>query len=284
MLVLFHEDLDGNSAASVVYSTNRNCKLVEMDYSKSVPFNLIKKNEEVVIVDFSLQKPEDWETLRKITPYATWIDHHESAIKNSPDWTKELPGLRDTKACGAMLTWRYYYPIADPPEALVLIDLWDRWAHNENPKVLNFAAGMEAENMYPNNEKLWGSLLPTWNLYSNIDAPLIKQIQDNGEIIRKYEIQKNMKRVGKLAYEVEFEGHNCIAINVALTGRKVFESLDKKYDIYICHYYDSRQHTVSLYSGKLKKVNDIAEKYGGGGHPGASGFQCKELPWIKDGK
>ena len=40
------------------------------------------------------------------------------------------------------------------------------------------------------------------------------------------------------------------------------------------------QWTVSLYSTKSDiDVSIIAKNYGGGGHKGASGFQCKELPF-----
>lgn len=37
---------------------------------------------------------------------------------------------------------------------------------------------------------------------------------------------------------------------------------------------------VSMYS-EFVDVSEIAVKYGGGGHKGASGFQCTELPFRK---
>jgi nanoRNase/pAp phosphatase (c-di-AMP/oligoRNAs hydrolase) len=44
--------------------------------------------------------------------------------------------------------------------------------------------------------------------------------------------------------------------------------------------FDGEQYTVSLYS-KTVDVSEIAKKYGGGGHKGAAGFQCKKLPFMK---
>ena len=279
---IMHEDLDGYTSAAVVYTMyGKNCKYIEMDYSRDVPFDQIESNEQIIIVDFSLQKPGEWEKLREITPNTIWIDHHSSSIKNAPDFMKDAAGIRDVGGCGAMLTWKYFYPHDRPPEIIELVDKWDRNVHNEDPKVLNFVFGMEAEDITPFSQ-IWELLLPVWNLYSNVDAPIIQAISENGEIIIEYERYKNIKRANKLAYEVEFEGYRCIAINVALTGRKVFESIKKKYDIWICHYYDGKQHTVSLYSEGDLRVDEIAEKYLGGGHPNASGFQCNELPWLKE--
>ena len=39
-----------------------------------------------------------------------------------------------------------------------------------------------------------------------------------------------------------------------------------------------RKWTVHLYSLNEVKVNEIAERFGGGGHPGAAGFVCDRLP------
>ena len=45
--------------------------------------------------------------------------------------------------------------------------------------------------------------------------------------------------------------------------------------------FDGDKWTVSLYSTSVD-VSEIAKKYGGGGHKGASGFHCKELPFMKE--
>ena len=47
--------------------------------------------------------------------------------------------------------------------------------------------------------------------------------------------------------------------------------------------FDGTQFTISLYS-EVVDVSEIAKKYGGGGHKGASGFHCKQLPFSKTGE
>ncbi|MDO5845105.1 MAG: DHHA1 domain-containing protein, partial [Methanocorpusculum sp.] len=63
-----------------------------------------------------------------------------------------------------------------------------------------------------------------------------------------------------------------------------FKSLPPdKYEIFIPFVFDGEQYTVSLYSTTVD-VSEIAKSFGGGGHKGASGFQCAELPFAKEGK
>jgi nanoRNase/pAp phosphatase (c-di-AMP/oligoRNAs hydrolase) len=46
--------------------------------------------------------------------------------------------------------------------------------------------------------------------------------------------------------------------------------------------YDGRMFTVSVYSTNPNiDCGAICKKYGGGGHKGAAGFQCKELPFQR---
>ena len=54
----------------------------------------------------------------------------------------------------------------------------------------------------------------------------------------------------------------------------------EKYDAMLTFGYRKGQWTVSLYSDRDDvDVSVIAKNRGGGGHKGASGFQCKELPF-----
>jgi nanoRNase/pAp phosphatase (c-di-AMP/oligoRNAs hydrolase) len=44
--------------------------------------------------------------------------------------------------------------------------------------------------------------------------------------------------------------------------------------------FDGDEWIISLYSRNID-VSEIAKKYGGGGHKGAAGFHCKDLPFCK---
>jgi hypothetical protein len=51
-----------------------------------------------------------------------------------------------------------------------------------------------------------------------------------------------------------------------------------QWDILVPYTHDGKQWIVSLYSDKMD-VSEIAKRHGGGGHKGAAGFVCSELPF-----
>lgn len=108
----------------------------------------------------------------------------------------------------------------------------------------------------------------------------------------------------------EFASYHCIAVNLGHTNSKVFYSVWRRecpncdggrllapapgcrvclgsgriepYDLMItfCRRKD-KLWNVSLYSTKPEiDCGAICKAFGGGGHKGAAGFQCKELPFI----
>ena len=84
-----------------------------------------------------------------------------------------------------------------------------------------------------------------------------------------------------LGFETIFENHKCFAVNLGNCNSEYFKSLPEgKYDILIPFVYDGNIFIVSMYS-KTVDVSEIAKKYNGGGHKGASGFQVKELPFKR---
>jgi nanoRNase/pAp phosphatase (c-di-AMP/oligoRNAs hydrolase) len=85
----------------------------------------------------------------------------------------------------------------------------------------------------------------------------------------------------KLGFETEFEGAKCFAVNLGHCNSDYFKSLPRGvYDIFVPFVFDGERYTVSLYS-KTIDVSEIAKKHGGGGHRGAAGFVCAELPFNK---
>lgn len=61
----------------------------------------------------------------------------------------------------------------------------------------------------------------------------------------------------------------------------MFGDLMEKYPLCALFTFDGEMYTVSLYSEGQQDCSVIAAAHGGGGHPGASGFRCKELPFKK---
>jgi len=88
----------------------------------------------------------------------------------------------------------------------------------------------------------------------------------------------------QFAFETEFKGYKCIAINHPKGGSKLFDPINgTDYDIQIVFYTTGNdKFNISLYiSNPAIDVSSIATEYGGGGHANAAGFKVpiNELPF-----
>jgi oligoribonuclease NrnB/cAMP/cGMP phosphodiesterase (DHH superfamily) len=279
MIVLHHNDLDGRASAAIlgIHCADEEVRFVEMDYNKEVPFKKIKKGEKVYIVDFSLQKPGDWEKLLSITDEVIWIDHHKTAMQGN-GVQHQLPGVREEGRCGALLTWRFlsgltYRPI---PLAIEYINDWDCWIHDMEDTI-PFKMGIEMDDTGPTAE--------VWNRLLNND-PLGDELNDiiqKGKITQKFQNQFYKEYVKSWGFETELQIkgkiYSVFAVNLGRASSLAFGDKLDKYDICVSFIFDGNQYTISLYSSKEHiECGQICKKRGGGGHKSAAGFQCKELP------
>ena len=276
MKCFYHRDLDGKCAAAIVLHSEPECQLIPVDYRAKIPVENVEKDEEVVIVDFSFPVEEDWKRLLQRTEDVVWIDHHETAIRKSEALKIDhLPGLRRVGESGCLLTWKWFRQENQVPKAIELINRWDLWTHHDDPEVVHFVFGLKVQSTHPSSG-LWETL------FRSDEA--IAAIQSEGRIIEAYERKRDRGYLHAFGFEAEFEGYRCLACNLGLGSSKLFESRkDRGYDIFISFVYDGGTYSVFLFSEKVK-VNDLAEKYGGGGHAGAAGFTCADLPFSRVGK
>jgi len=273
MICLYHSaDLDGFCSGAIVKYKFPECDLYGINYGDDVPWELIMKHKKVYIVDFCLQPfNPDMMQLMKIAD-VTWIDHHKSSIEEAVDYMYDCKGiqLEGTGAC--ILTWEHLFPGEKIPLIVTLLGKYDVWDHSDK-RGIPLQYGMRILNTNPNNQELW-------SMY--FEDVSIDHIIEEGKLIIKYIDQENEIYCRSCAFEVELEGLKCIAINRLITNSKLFDSIwdDKKYDAMLTFGWRKNKWTVSLYSDKENiDVSKVAKKYGGGGHRGASGFQCEELPF-----
>lgn len=98
MKIFYHNDADGKCAGFWVRELAYAKELayaaeyigyIKMDYGREFPFDKIKKNETVYIVDYSIE-PSEMDKLLKITPNVTWIDTIFQQLKNMKTMTKKF--------------------------------------------------------------------------------------------------------------------------------------------------------------------------------------------------
>ena len=266
-LCLYHSDADGQGAAAIVrHKLGPDVLLHPINYGDPVPWPLIHHAEQVIIVDFSLPK-EDMKRIAQVKDLI-WIDHHQSAIQEHGQLAKAWDGLRDTSQAGCVLTWTYFYPDQQVPRGIQLIgdrDIW-RWSLEETGP---FNEGLYHRDSKPENDQLWKPLLED-------DQEILQEIIQEGRILYQARLEKINRTVEAYGYDVNFEGHHTLAINHRGNGDLGARIRELGYEVGYCYVdliADGRLVTkVTLYSDQLD-VSVIAQKFGGGGHPGAAGFQ-----------
>lgn len=300
MKCFHHNDLDGRCAAWAVHAWvgikpdggKFRSEFVEINYNKPFPFDTIQPNEQIWIVDYSIS-PEEMGRLLSITEDVTWIDHHKTAIEKYANFPHEIRGIRKDGEAGCALTFKYIHwwtargdgPIdltrtdenIPIPEHVLLVEDWDIWKFKYGDRTRAFHAGCGMENTSPGSD-FWWHCMAQKNGQSGVD-----RVVNNGKVALQYRSQWAKDFMQSWSFPVDFEGYRCIAANLGSCNSEYFKDVQGEYDIMMPFIFDGKKWTVSLYSTSVD-VSHIAKKYGGGGHKGASGFQCATLPFINKPK
>jgi oligoribonuclease NrnB/cAMP/cGMP phosphodiesterase (DHH superfamily) len=265
-------DFDGKCSAAIFKLKYSDVILYGIDYGEEFPFDVIKKEDIVFMVDFSLAK-EDILKLNKMCTFV-WIDHHISAINDKEFFG--ILGLRDHNYAACQLVWKYLFNTEPVPKAVNLIGNYDIWNHRD-PDVLPFQMGLKTYDFDPEKDfKQWKKLFLT-PYYLNPFAYYKKFIKIGKSIIKYQEFIN--KQMVKNAHEVDFEGYKCIALNTAYSNSFVFNSIPNVYAVKILYYNNGKFWRYTLYSDEKHGINvsKIAKKYNGGGHFYAAGFYVNRL-------
>lgn len=281
MKIFHHNDLDGRCAGAIAWRWAMSQKAayygekietVEVDYKDSINLSM-PSGERIIIVDFSF-KPIQFDTLIANGVHIIWIDHHKTAAHYP---FQDLDGLRDFTdkgRAGCELAWEYFNPKQPMPTAVTLIGDYDKWALMFQPECFQLYEGLKMEVTIPQSA-IWD------HLFSGV---MVDQIIKQGKSAIRYRDNYCEKICHDFGYEVEWEGYKTFATNFYQFGSKGFGDRMDKYDFCIAYIHDGKRFTVSLYSVKDVDVSEICKKHGGGGHKGAAGFVCEQLPFQKEEK
>lgn len=306
--IITHNDMDGYASAAVVYwafkkagfISEDNYSITHYNYSDKIP-SCDQSAKIIFITDYSISNEAFMKDLRQTYDNNKhkifWCDHHQTSIDNCKgDYTilKNIPGIRDTKYCGAALAWFYLNPgstDANLPKILRLVDDYDCWKKNiKESDYLNAAFNYNQEyykDLHDPTSDLWEHLI---YYRGNSEFSVIgHKLIDYGE--RSCQIQRdtewaNIRRNGWVGTLDKFPDVKMICLNNDSKGSQLFSDLLKskeypngKYTHACAFQFDGSKMTYSIYSAENASPNaqKICEAYGGGGHPGAAGFQSKSI-------
>jgi uncharacterized protein len=261
---LYHNDPDGCCSAAIVRRRfGQDVLLIPIDYGFPVPWETLEAADRVFIVDFSLPLDE----MLRIQQHAEliWIDHHKSSLSALENL--EAPGLRALDRAGCVLTWQTFYPDTPVPRPVIYIGERDIWSfHHEDTRP--FCEGVYQQDIDPVNDELWIPLL-------NDDDELVSKFVANGRVLLEARLKDIRRKVDTYGFEVEFEGYRTLVVNLRGTGELGEYVRSLGYEVCYAYYQTKRNGElitgVTLYSDQVD-VSKVAERFGGGGHEGASGF------------
>lgn len=281
MKCFYHSaDLDGHCSGAIIKLRHLDCEMIGINYGDAFPWETIKEGEEVFMVDFSLQPFDDMERLNKMCNLH-WIDHHKTAIDEAHERGFIASGsqLVEVGKAGCELVWGCTFS-DDVPESVRLLGRYDVWDHTD-VKTLPFQYGMrQVKETIPDgleNMEFWDHVF--------FSEGFVGATVHTGQFIMDYESSQNAKFCKAYAFETELIGFSAICANRGFTNSKLFDSVYKpeEHDLMITFVrkkLPAEVWAVSLYSTKEDvDCGFIAKRFGGGGHKGAAGFQCKELPF-----
>ena len=281
MLIIHHNDNDGRLGAvicemytSISRSPDEPVRFLEMDYKDTFcATSIVKPDEKVIIVDFSL-KPEEMLELLGVTADVVWLDHHKTAIDRYADFDIEIKGIREERErAGCMLAWDYFvwddFDHANAPLVVRLISDYDTWTLSDSrSKALNY--GLQSVDTSPGSG-LWQRLISS-------EEEVIKFCM-GGEFVLGFAQRRGFELANSYGYFAELDGVRIFCMHNPNPGMDWFWLLkDNGSDAFARIAFDGKKYTVSLYSETID-VSVICKGYGGGGHPGAGGFVCDVLPW-----
>jgi len=218
-------------------------------------------------------------------PRLTWIDHHGTAISKYP---ATIDGYRIDGVAACRLAWQWFTGFVNTfgndtsvkedfverrvtePWAVRLAgeyDIWDR----RDPDAQLFQHGLRSE------ELDWGRLLDD-------DQGYVQHLLQQGKALQYARQKEDASIINGQGFDLQWEGLRFLALNSARCNSLSFEAgVKAEHDALLAFKWTGDKWMVSLYHVPHETdldLSTIAVKYGGGGHKGACGFTCKELPFT----
>lgn len=275
-LVLYHgSDLDGVFSAALVikYYGENNVRCLPVNYGMEFPYEQIDDDTKIVwVVDFSFDDKMNEIAQKLQLDYhiiLKWIDHHESAIRKNPN-ANYINGTRSIGIGACELVYRYLYG----DEAISLIkylstyDVWDKERFSWY-LITNIQYGVRA--------RVGLDVSKAVDLLSKTMNPtFIHDLATEGKVILDWTDQVNEGYVKCSAFEGTICGVKAVFMNTNVFNSNVFKSYEGEYEVMVPFRYEKNGLVrFSIYADNNDKVNcaEMAERFGGGGHAGAAGFQ-----------
>ncbi len=213
-------------------------------------------------------KPEAITQTKEQAKKLTVIDHHgtnKDAAENAHE------GIFALDHSGSVLTWQYFHKAKPMPKLLLFIEDVDLWRFTL-PQTKHISMSLS---LIPRQFSDWSDYA---ELLENEDG--LRKEDEKGRYLLAFSDQE-IAVVSKEAELVNFEGYKVLMVNSPSIFASAMGHLLAKRTPPLALVWSRKngQYKVSLRSDKSVNVAELAQKYGGGGHPGAAAFIVKTADW-----
>lgn len=294
MICMYHRiDFDGKCAGAIVRQRYPDCELYGIDYGDVFDVERIK-GQDVIIVDYTLEKNNEMEILDQESRMLIWIDHHKTALTIEKQFDLEhIPGIRQVSSnpedpmgninsnriSGCELTWRYLYPERRLPYTVYLLGRYDIWDQSDkkfwDETILPYQYGMRLQHAEPNDRNFWEP-----HLRSNENDQIVKDILFSGKAALAYDENLSERIAKGIWFPIEFEGFKFQVINRSHANSHCAKSIwnPDEYDAIMYFSRGPKIWKISMFTDKEGiDLYPLAKKLGGGGHSQACGFTATDI-------
>ncbi len=275
IVVIYHKRCeDGFGAAYAAWKKfGDTAEYLPAGYGDDLPEGL--EGKEVYILDFCYEIEGAMDRLAAITQKLVVLDHHASSrglVESTPNH------VYDATRSGATIAWTYFHPNTPMPRLMAYLEDGDlyRFALPETADIFSYLV------VQPYDFVVWDDIVRRLE-----EATTRQEILTKASIYTEY-FEKMSHLCVEAAKKVRFEGHECYFATAlpsitmrSYVGHQLYTKLPPIALIVTAH---PDGFGVSIRSDGSVDVSKIAEKYGGGGHPGSSGFfipNGTQTPWVE---
>lgn len=281
--IIYHNaDIDGFVSGAICKLAYPEFELVGVNYGDPMP-ELGPIN---FIVDFSFPMEDMIRESYKII----WIDHHKSAIEEHERLGGNIRGLRRISKSAAYLCFEFlgknieFQKFHKNPLFLDLVSAYDTWNHSE---IISMNHRFQWRDIVASQYSFRFHLEdPARSMASYLDF-----LSDRDFLIENMSVGYNLlsyqesldERASKRCTTLKKFDMNLLVLNAEGSSDTVASVVSPEHDAILLFKKDKDSWRYSLYrtEGSNADILSVAKSLGGGGHPGACGFESKKLlEWL----
>lgn len=233
------------------------------------------EGKEVYMIDFCYEEAEQMAHIATVSKRFVVLDHHESVrslVESAPEH------IYDADRSGATLAWNYFHPDTPTPRLMKYLEDGDLY-HYALPETRDIFSYLF---ILPDDFNAWDAL--STELEDDTErARILAKARACTEFFNAL-AQMSIERAKKVrfeGYEVYFAATHPAMTMKSYVGHELYTKLPPFALVVTAH---PDGFGVSIRGDGSVDVSKIAGKYGGGGHPGSSGFFVPngvEMPWTE---